>query len=77
LKDFLRRRPQLPRHERDIRPDWRDFKEIELVGEPKVRVGIVGEIYVKYAPLGNNNLEQFLLDEGAEPVVPGSTDSSF
>lgn len=52
----------------------RDFKEIELVGEPKVRVGIVGEIYVKYAPLGNNNLEQFLLDEGAEPVVPGLTD---
>ena len=25
-------------------------------------------------PLGNNQLEQFLLDEGAEPVVPGLTD---
>ena len=32
------------------------------------------EIYVKYSPLGNNNLEQFLLSEGAEPVVPGLTD---
>jgi predicted nucleotide-binding protein (sugar kinase/HSP70/actin superfamily) len=52
----------------------KDFTEIELAGEPKIRVGIVGEIYVKYAPLGNNNLEQFLLDEGAEPVVPGLTD---
>ena len=40
----------------------------------KPRVGIVGEIYVKYAPLGNNGLEQFLLDEGCEPVVPGLTD---
>jgi len=34
----------------------------------------VGEIYVKFAPLGNNNLEQFLLSEGAEPVVPGLID---
>jgi len=40
----------------------------------KPRVGVVGEIYVKYAPLGNNGLERFLLDEGCEPVVPGLTD---
>ena len=33
-----------------------------------------GEIYIKYSPLGNNNLEEFLLSEGAEPVVPGLTD---
>ncbi len=47
------------------------FQDIPVTGEEKVRVGVVGEIYVKYSPLGNNNLEQFLLDEGAEPVVPG------
>ncbi|MBQ3264795.1 MAG: 2-hydroxyacyl-CoA dehydratase [Ruminococcus sp.] len=40
----------------------------------KVKVGIVGEIYVKFSPLGNNNLEQFLLKEGVEPVVPGFVD---
>ena len=40
----------------------------------KVKVGVVGEIYVKFSPLGNNNLEQFLLSEGAEPVVPGFID---
>ena len=52
-----------------------DFARIELKGERgKPRVGVVGEIYVKYAPLGNNGLEQFLLDEGCEPVVPGLTD---
>lgn len=50
------------------------FKEIPVSGEEKVRVGVVGEIYVKYSPLGNNYLEQFLLDEGAEPVVPGLAD---
>nr|WP_316623913.1 2-hydroxyacyl-CoA dehydratase [uncultured Ruminococcus sp.] len=40
----------------------------------KIKVGIVGEIYVKFSPLGNNNLESFLLGEGIEPVVPGFVD---
>jgi predicted nucleotide-binding protein (sugar kinase/HSP70/actin superfamily) len=52
----------------------RDFENIPVTGEKKVRVGVVGEIYVKFSPLGNNNLEDFLLSEGAEPVVPGLTD---
>ena len=51
-----------------------DFASIPVAGEPKIRVGVVGEIYVKFAPLGNNNLEKFLLSEGVEPVVPGLTD---
>ena len=50
------------------------FAAIPVAGDPKIRVGVVGEIYVKFAPLGNNNLEQFLLSEGVEPVVPGLTD---
>ena len=50
------------------------FKAIPVSREEKVRVGIVGEIYVKYAPLGNNNLADFLLSEGAEPVIPGLMD---
>ena len=51
-----------------------DYTTIERRGDPKPRVGIVGEIYVKFAPLGNNGLEDFLLGEGCEPVVPGLTD---
>jgi predicted nucleotide-binding protein (sugar kinase/HSP70/actin superfamily) len=51
-----------------------DFKTIPYTPGEKVRVGIVGEIYIKFSALGNNNLEQFLLSEGAEPVVPGLTD---
>ncbi|MBQ3111988.1 MAG: 2-hydroxyacyl-CoA dehydratase [Firmicutes bacterium] len=39
-----------------------------------IKVGVVGEIFVKYSPLGNNNLEEFLVGEGAEVVVPGLID---
>lgn len=47
-----------------------DFASIQLSDEKKIRVGIVGEIYVKYSPLANNHLEDFLISEGCEPVVP-------
>ncbi len=47
-----------------------DFAKIERSSVPKIKVGIVGEIYVKYSPLANNHLEDFLLSEGCEPVVP-------
>ena len=50
------------------------FKAIPVTGEEKIKVGVVGEIYVKYAPLGNNDLANFLLEEGAEPVIPGVID---
>ena len=36
-----------------------------------VKVGIVGEIYVKYSPLANNDLEKFLASQGCEVNVPG------
>ncbi|MDE5583033.1 MAG: 2-hydroxyacyl-CoA dehydratase [Ruminococcus sp.] len=48
-----------------------DFGAIPMSDEKKIRVGIVGEIYVKYSPLANNHLEDFLISEGCEPVVPG------
>lgn len=50
------------------------FKEIPVKKERKVKVGVVGEIYVKFSALGNNGLEKFLLSENAEPVVPGLLD---
>lgn len=51
-----------------------DFSKIERTKEKKIRVGIVGEIYVKYSPLANNHLEDFLISEGCEPVVPAFLD---
>ena len=47
-----------------------DFASVKISDEKKIRVGIVGEIYVKYSPLANNHLEDFLISEGCEPVVP-------
>lgn len=36
-----------------------------------VKVGIVGEIYIKYSALGNNNLEEFLALQDCEVRIPG------
>ena len=48
------------------------FDKLELdLSEEKPKVGIVGEIYVKYSSLGNNHLEEFLVSQGAEVNVPG------
>lgn len=48
-----------------------DFAQIPLQHSDKTKVGIVGEIYVKYASLGNNNLEEFLQSQNCEIMVPG------
>lgn len=48
-----------------------DFSKVPVNRVPKIKVGIVGEIYVKYSALANNNLEQFLLSQGCEVNVPG------
>lgn len=49
----------------------KDFAAIPYRKTPKVRVGIVGEIYVKYAAFANNNLEEFLAEQDCEVNVPG------
>ncbi len=51
-----------------------DFDAVPLTGEIKPRVGIVGEILVKYAPAANNHLVELLESEGAEAVVPDLLD---
>ncbi len=47
------------------------FAEIPIEKTNKTKVGIVGEIYVKYSPLANNHLEEFLFGQGCEVMVPG------
>ncbi len=48
----------------------KDFNNIELNDEKKIKVGIVGEIFIKFAPLGNNHLQDFLEDQGCEVMIP-------
>lgn len=52
----------------------RDFESIEMQEERKPRVGLVGEILVKYHPAANNNMADFIEKAGAEMVVPGLTE---
>lgn len=58
----------------DTKAILEDFANIPMKREKKVKVGIVGEIYVKFSPIGNNNLEDFLLEENCEVVIPGFLD---
>lgn len=48
----------------------REFDEIPITNERKPRVGVVGEILVKYSPIANNDIVSLLESEGAEAVVP-------
>ena len=48
-----------------------DYATIPITRVPKVKVGVVGEIYVKYSPLGNNDLEKFLESQDCEVNLPG------
>ena len=56
----------------EIVEDFDNFPIDETIVKP--RVGVVGEILVKYMPLANNHLVDLLEREGAEAVVPDLMD---
>ena len=47
-----------------------DFASIEIQKVPKVKVAVIGELYLKYSAPGNNHLEKFLAEQGCEVYVP-------
>ncbi|MFA9463745.1 MAG: acyl-CoA dehydratase activase-related protein [Velocimicrobium sp.] len=51
-----------------------DFDHIALTDEIKPKVGIVGEILVKFLPAANNHIVELLESEGAEAVSPDLID---
>lgn len=55
---------------KEIANDY-DKLPVNIVNKPKV--GVVGEIYIKYASLGNNHLEDLLVNLDSEIMVPGLT----
>ncbi len=59
---------------RNIRGIIRDFDALPLRDVRKPRVGIVGEILVKFSPLANNHIVELLESEGAEAVMPDLMD---
>ncbi|EGW38051.1 2-hydroxyacyl-CoA dehydratase [Desulfosporosinus sp. OT] len=62
-------------HEENIRQIVTDFDNLEIYEDlVKPKVGVVGEILVKFHPTANNNIVELLEAEGAEAVVPDLTD---
>lgn len=59
---------------KNMRSMIEEFDSIEITNEKKPRVGLVGEILVKYHPTANNNIIEILENEGAEVVVPDLAD---
>ena len=49
----------------------KDFAKLPVVVKDKIKVGVVGEIYIKYSELGNNSLESFLQKQNCEYMLPG------
>ena len=47
------------------------FAGIPVYGTEKRRVGVTGEIYMKFCSLGNHDLERFLEERGCECVMGG------
>ena len=75
-RDFLsQKHPSRRRFSRLCREIIEDFDQnIELSDVKKPRVGVVGEILVKFLPAANNYLVELLENEGAEAVVPDLLD---
>ncbi|MDT2759649.1 acyl-CoA dehydratase activase-related protein [Enterococcus xiangfangensis] len=55
---------------RNMKKIIKDFDTVPISNEVKPKVGIVGEILVKYSPTANNDIVRLLEAEGAEAVVP-------
>ena len=71
LKD---KSPSYGRFKKICRAMIHDFDNIPILDIKKPRVGIVGEILVKFLPAANNHLAELLEAEGAEAVVPDLID---
>ena len=59
---------------RNIRGIIHDFDALPRLNIEKPRVGIVGEILVKFSPLANNHIVELLESEGTEAVMPDLMD---
>ena len=74
--DFVsEKRPSHTKFKQICRTMIRDFDHLPIDEDmKKPRVGIVGEILVKFLPAANNHLAELLEKEGAEAVVPDLID---
>lgn len=64
------RNGSLTQFNRNMRKIIKDFDTVPISNGVKPKVGVVGEILVKYSPTANNDIVRLLEEEGAEAVVP-------
>lgn len=64
------RNGSLTQFNRSMKKIIKDFDTVPISNEVKPKVGVVGEILVKYSPTANNDIVRLLEAEGAEAVVP-------
>ena len=77
-KEFLgRKHPSFFTFRRMCREIVEEFDSLPITEEKKPKVGIVGEILVKFLPAANNHLVDLLESEGAEAVCPDLLDFMF
>lgn len=50
-----------------------DFKQVSRMDKSILKIGVVGELYIKYCHLGNWNLEQYLKEQNCEYYINGIT----
>ena len=74
IKSLQKRSLSMAEFNRNIRGIVHDFDELPRRDVQKPRVGIVGEILVKFSPLANNHVVELLEAEGAEAVMPDLLD---
>ncbi len=73
-QDSLRKTGSTAVFKKNIQGIVHDFDTLPLLDIKKPRVGIVGEILVKFLPSANNHLVELLESEGAEAVMPDLLD---
>ncbi|MEO1768153.1 2-hydroxyacyl-CoA dehydratase [Candidatus Enterococcus ferrettii] len=64
------RNGSLTQFNRNMKKIIKAFDTVPISDEVKPKVGVVGEILVKYSPTANNDIVRLLEEEGAEAVVP-------
>ena len=74
IKSLQKHSLSMAEFNRNIRGIIHDFDELPRRNVQKPRVGIVGEILVKFSPLANNHVVELLEAEGAEAVMPDLLD---
>ena len=74
IKSLQKRSLSMAEFNRNIRGIVHDFDELPRRNVQKPKVGIVGEILVKFSPLANNHVVELLEAEGAEAVMPDLLD---